>query len=79
MTHSNNKYLGHTLVLTQLLSRTILEDNRRTQWVKIASYLGILYNPNDPVTLYFGDEKSFLFSLMPKYQLFMSTFDAKSK
>lgn len=29
--------------------------------------------------MYFGDDKSFLFSLMPKYQMFMSTFDAKSK
>ncbi|CAK84491.1 unnamed protein product (macronuclear) [Paramecium tetraurelia] len=41
--------------------------------------MGILYNPNDQVSLYFGDEKSFLFSLLPKYQLFMSTFDIKSK
>lgn len=37
--------------------------------------MNILYSDNDPVSLYIGDEKSFLFSLMPKYQLFMSTFD----
>ncbi|CAD8104089.1 unnamed protein product [Paramecium sonneborni] len=41
--------------------------------------MGILYNPNDQISLYFGDEKSFLFSLLPIYQLFMSTFDANSK
>ncbi|CAK61970.1 unnamed protein product (macronuclear) [Paramecium tetraurelia] len=41
--------------------------------------MGILYNPKDQISLYFGDEKSFLFSLLPKYQLFMSTFDVQSK
>ncbi|CAD8186207.1 unnamed protein product [Paramecium pentaurelia] len=41
--------------------------------------MGILYNPKDQISLYFGDEKSFLFSLLPKYQLFMSTFDIQSK
>ncbi|CAK65305.1 unnamed protein product (macronuclear) [Paramecium tetraurelia] len=41
--------------------------------------MGILYNPKDQISLYFGDEKSFLFSFLPKYQLFMSTFDINSK
>ena len=29
--------------------------------------LGLLYNEKDPVSLYFGDERSFIFSFMPKY------------
>ncbi|CAD8095357.1 unnamed protein product [Paramecium sonneborni] len=46
---------------------------------KLKDPMNILYSENDPQSLYFGDEKSFLFSLMPKYQLFMSTFDQRSK
>lgn len=29
--------------------------------------MGVLYSEDDPINLYFGDEKSFLFSLSPKY------------
>jgi hypothetical protein len=42
---------------------------------------GMIYSKNPNIEqreLYFGDEKSFLFSMMPKYQIFMSSFDRNS-
>lgn len=69
MIHFNNKFLEPILILIQVQLKLItLENNKRIQWVyKFNNKIGILYNPNDEVSLYYGDKRSFLFSLLPKY------------